>query len=121
MASTKADNNRKVTTYVDDLGNLWAVGAKVVYVDDPTDGAKYGAADPASTVQAKPKQLRMRAVKCNSAGHPSIWIPVYTTTAALWATPGTTVTRNLNGVDVVYTAGTSHRGERYRDGIRQTA
>lgn len=120
MASTKADNNRKVTTYTDDLGNEWAVSAKVVYVDDSTDGAKYGGADPAATVKAKPKQMRMRAVLCTSATHPSKWIPVYAVTAALWATPGTTVVRDLNGVDVTYTATGSHRGERYPAGIRQT-
>lgn len=114
------DNNRVVWRYTDDTGGNWAVSAKAVYVLDATDGAKYGGAAPAATVRPKPTRLRMRAVKCTCAGHPSIWIPVYATTAALWATPGTEVVRNINGADETYVATASHRGERWPDGIRQT-
>lgn len=121
MATTKADNNRVVWQYTDDNGADWAVSAKAVYVLDGTDGAKYGGSAPAATVPSIPRQLRMRAVKCVAAGSPAKWIPVYETDADLWTTPGTTVTRNLNGTDVVYTATKGHRGERNRDGIRQTA
>jgi hypothetical protein len=121
MASTKADNNRVVWTYVDDDGTNHAVSAKAVYVLDGTDGAKYGGSAPAASVAAKPNQLKMRAVKCVSAGAPAIWLTVYTTGCDLWATPGTTVTRNLNGVDTVYTSTKGRRGEKNRDGIRETA
>lgn len=120
MASTKASNNRCVWQYTDDNGDNWAVGAKVVYVQDVTDGAKFGGSAPAATVSAIPKQLRMRAVKCIADGSADKWVPVYETDAALWTTPGTTVTLNALGVDVLYACTKSHRGERYRDGIRQT-
>jgi hypothetical protein len=121
MATTKGDNNRVVWSYTDDLAVDWAVSAKAVYVLDGTDGAKYGGSAPAATVTAKPTRMRMRAVKCTSAGKVDRWIPAYDTTCALWATPGTTVVRDVNGVDATYVATKGHRGERYRDGIRQTA
>lgn len=121
MASTKADNNRVVWQYTDDSGADWAVSSKAVYTLDGTDGAKYGGSAPAASVPAKPRQLRMRAVKCVAAASPAIWVIVYETDAALWTTPGTTVTRDLNGVDTVYTATKGRRGEKNRDGIRQTA
>lgn len=115
------DNNRVVWGYVADgtLGTF-AVSAKAVYVLDATDGAKYGGSAPAASVPPKPKQLRMRAVKCICAGHPDIWVPVYAVTAALWTTPGTTVVRNVNGADETYEATRFHRGEHFPDGIRQT-
>ena len=121
MASTKADNNRAVWTYTDDNAADYAVSAKAVYVLDGTDGAKYGGSAPAVTVPAKPVQLVMRKVKCTAAGNPAIWITVYDVTASLWTTPGTSVTRNLNGVDVAYTSTRGRRAETNRDGIRQTA
>lgn len=121
MASTKADNNRIVWTYTDDNGTDHAVSAKAVYVLDGTDGSKYGGSAPAPTVAAMPRQLRMRAVKCVAAGEPAKWIVIYQTTATLWTTPGTTVTRIANGVDVTFTATKGHRGEHNPDGIRQTA
>jgi hypothetical protein len=121
MASTKADNNRVVWTYTSDNGTDYAVSAKAVYALDGTDGAKYGGSAPAATVSPKPLQMKMRKVKCISAGHPAIWIPTYEVGATLWSTPGTTVVRDLNGVDTTYTATGSHYGEKFRDGIRQTA
>jgi len=122
MASTKADGNRVAWQYTDDGDNDYAVSAKAVFVLDGTDGAKYGGSAPASTVPPKPKQLRMRAVKCISAGHPTIYVPAYETDATIWTTPGTTLTRNLNGVDVEYTvAAKGKRAEKNPDGIRQTS
>jgi len=122
MASTKADNNRVVWQYTDDGGIAYAVSAKAVFVLDGTDGSKYGGEAPAATVPPKPKQLRMRAVKCTSSGHPTIYVPAYTTTATIWTTPGTTLVRNLNGTDVTYTvAAKGKRAEKNPDGIRQTS
>jgi hypothetical protein len=121
MASTKANNNRVVWTYTDDNAADYAVSAKAVYVLDGTDGAKYGGSAPAETVPPKPLQLVMRKVKCVSAGAPAIWLTVYEVTAALWTTPGTSVTRDLNGTDTTYTSTRGRRGEKNRDGIRQTA
>ena len=121
MTSVMADNNRVVWQYTDDSGADWAVSAKEVYVLDATDGAKYGGESPAATVPQKPRQLRMRAVKCISSGHPAIWLTVYDTACALWATPGTEVVRDLNGVDVTYTSTKGRRGEKNPNGIRQTA
>ena len=121
MASTMADMNRVVWQYVDDSGADWAVSAKAVYVLDGTDGAKYGGEAPAATVPQKPRQLRMRAVKCVSATHPDIWLTVYDVSCALWATPGTTVVRDLNGTDTTYTSTKGRRGEKNPNGIMQTA
>ena len=121
MASTKADNNRVVWQYTDDSGADWAVSAKAVYVLDGTDGSKYGGSAPATSVPAKPRQLRMRAVKCVSSSHPAIWVVSYTTGSDLWTTPGTTISRDLNGTDTAYTSTKGRRGENNRDGIRQTS
>jgi hypothetical protein len=121
MASTKADGNRVAWEYIDDSGALWCVSAKAVYVLDGTDGAKYGGSAPAAEVPQKPRQLRMRAVKCISATHPAIWMTVYDLVCDLWATPGTTVVRDLNGTDTTYTSTKGRRGERNPNGIRQTA
>lgn len=120
MPSLYADNNRVAWTYTDDNAMDWAVSAKAVYVLG-TDTAKYGGSAPAATVPSIKKQIKMRKVKCSSAGHPDIWVAVYDTTATLWTTAGTTVTRDLNGVDTVYTSTRGKRAETNRDGIRQTA
>ena len=121
MASTKADNNRVVWTYTDATGADYAVSAKSVYVLDGSDGSKYGGSAPAATVPAKPRQLRMRAVKCKSDGHPALWVVAYTESCDLWTTPGTSITRDLNGTDTAYTSTRGRRGEKNRDGIRQTS
>lgn len=112
MANTVQDNSREAWTYTDDAGNDYRVSAKTVYVTHGTDAAKYGGSQAAATVPRLPKGFRMRAVKCTSAGLPDQWIPVYDTTCALWATPGTTVTRNNAGVDATYTRSTKRRSER---------
>lgn len=111
MASTKADNNRVAWTYTTNKGIDFRVSAKAVYVLDGTDGVKYGGSAAASTVAHLPKGFRMRAVKCTSAGNPDLWIPCYEADAPL-ATAGATVTRNLNGVDTVYTSTDTIREER---------
>lgn len=121
MASTKADNNRVVWTYTFKTATAYAVSAKAVYVLDGSDGSKYGGSAPAASVLPKPPNLRMRAVKCISSGHPAIWVVCYDTACDLFTTPGTTIVRDLNGVDVTYTATATVRAERMRDGIRQTA
>jgi hypothetical protein len=122
MASTKADNNRVAWGYTDDAGNTWRVSAKAVYVLDGTDGAKYGGSAAAATVAKIPKGLRMRAVACTSSTHPDKYIVCYTTAASLFSTPGTTVVRDLNGVDTTYVAANRRRGEREpRDTTRQSA
>jgi hypothetical protein len=124
VASTKADNNRVSWQYVSTESTpvTYAVSAKAVYVLDGTDGAKYGGGASADANKRLPRGFRMRAIKCTSAGHPDKFIPVYDTSATLWTTPGTTVTRDLNGVDVVYTSKAVQRGERApRDTTRQTS
>jgi hypothetical protein len=115
-----ADNNRVVWTYTDDNAAAWAVSAKAVYVLG-AEAAKYGGSAPAATVASIKKQIKMRRVKCSSAGHPDIWVVVYAVGATLWTTPGTTIIRDLNGVDVTYVATRGKRAETNRDGIRQTA
>lgn len=112
MTSAKADNNREAWTYTDDQGTDWRVSSKTVYTSDGTDGAKYGGEQAASTVPHLPKGWRMRAVKCTSSGQPDRWIVCYDTVCALWATPGTTVVRDVNGVDQTYTSTNRVRSEK---------
>lgn len=103
MATVMADNNRVAWTYTTNKAVDYRVSAKEVYVGDVTDGAKYGGSAAASTVPHLPKGWRMRAVKCTSAGNRDLWIPFYTAAATI-GTAGTTVVRNLNGVDTTYTS-----------------
>jgi len=112
MPSLKAVNTRILWKYTTAGGLGYAVAAKNVYVSDVTDGAKYGGSAPAATVPSLPNKFRMRAVKLVDAAAQTIWIPVYTEAAALWTTPGTTVTRNKSGTDTVFTATDQTRGER---------
>ena len=122
MASTKADNNRVAWTYTSDKGTPYRVSAKAVYVLDGTDGAKYGGSAAAASVERIPKGLRMRAVACTSSGHPDKYIVCYTSAAILFATPGTSVTRDINGIDAAYVSADRVRGERMaRDTTRQGA
>lgn len=102
MANTVQNNNRIAWGYVDDASVTWRVSAKQVYVEHGTDGTKYGGSAAASSVRAKPRSLRMRAVEATS-GAVTIRVPAYTTSATIWTTPGTTLTRNLNGVDATFT------------------
>lgn len=122
MASTKADNNRVAWTYTSDKGVDYRVSAKAVYVLDGTDGAKYGGSAAASSVPRLPKGYKMRAVACTSAGKPDKYIVCYETTATLFATAGTSVTRDVNGVDAAYVSADRVRGETMpRDTTRQSA
>lgn len=120
MASAFASGNRVAWQYTDDNGADWVISAKSVYVLG-ADAADYGGSAPASTVARIPKQLKPRRVKCVSAGAADRWPIVYETDAALWTTPGTSITLNLLGVDTVYTSTRVKRAERNPDGIRQTS
>lgn len=100
MASTKAVGNRVAWTYTDNNSETYRVSAKDVYVNDVTDGAKYGGTAAAASLKAKPKGLRMRGVYATTAAGDTILITCYTAAATAFATPGTTLTRNVNGVDV---------------------
>lgn len=121
MASTKADNNRCAIRYVSDDGNNYAISAKVVYALDVTDGAKYGAAAAQAADLRIPKDMKPRKIKCVAADKPDKWVVCYTTTAAAWTTPGTTLTLDCNGVDVAYTTQAVKRPEKRRDTTRQSA
>lgn len=103
MASTKADGNRVAWTYTANDGTAYRVSAKAVYVLDGTDGAKYGGSAAAASVRAKPAGLRMRQVYAVSAAGRTVAIPVYEKTADAFATPGTTLTRDINGTDTSVT------------------
>jgi len=121
MASLFADNNRVAWTYTDGrgAGTNYRVSAKAVYVLG-ADAADYGGEAAAGTVPPIPKQIRMRKAKVTSAGNPALWVTVYDTECALWTTPGTSITRNLNGEDVVYVSTGDKREERNRAGITQS-
>lgn len=112
MATTKVDNNKVAWTYTDNNAETYRVSAKSVYVLDGTDGAKYGGSAASAALKAKPKGLRMRGVYCTSAAGKTILVTAYEPTATVFATPGTTVTRNINGVDVVVTSTAMQLAER---------
>jgi hypothetical protein len=104
MASTKADGNRVAWEYETDVpGQTYRVSAKAVYVLDGTDGAKYGGQAAGLDVPAMPHGVRMRKVKIASAAGAVRWVPVYDTACALWATPSTSVSRDVNGTDTAMT------------------
>jgi hypothetical protein len=116
VANTVQNQNRIAWTYTDDAHNDWRVSAKQVYVEHASDGVKYGGAAAAGTVPHLRKGHRMRAVKCTSTGKPDKWIPAYETTAALFDTPGTTVTRDYAGADATYESTATYRGEKLPHG-----
>lgn len=118
MASTKADNNRVGWVYTDDDSQTYGISAKAVYVQDVTDGAKYGGIV-RTTERRIPKDLKPRRVKCVASGKPDKWIVAYTKTATIWTTAGTNLTLDANGVDTTYTTTLKKRNETYRDTVNQ--
>jgi hypothetical protein len=119
MANTVQNNNRIAWGYVDNSSVTWRVSAKQVYVEHATDGAKYGGSAAASSVRAWPSSWTMRTVECTS-GSTTIRVPVYAKTAALWTTPGTTLTRTLNGVDATFTSTSVLHEETYDKQAKQS-
>jgi hypothetical protein len=111
MASTKASGDRVAWTYTDNNGEAYRVSAKDVYVNDPTDGAKYGGSAAAADLKAKPRGLRMRGVYATDASGNTILVTVYTANAPA-LTPLTTLTRNFNGVDTEFTTTAMQLAER---------
>lgn len=118
MASTKADNNRVGWVYTDNKSRDWGVSAKAVYVQDVTDGSKFGG-QVRTTERRIPKDLKMRRVKCVASGKPDRWVVAYTEDATIWTTPGTNLTLDANGVDTTYTTTEKTRPENYRDTVNQ--
>lgn len=108
-------NNRRRWRYTDRKGNHWAISAKVAYVDHATDGSKYGGQAAASSIRRIPKDLKPRRVKMTAAGHEDKWVIAYSVDADIYTTPGTTLTLNDLGADVVYSASDIVREEKYRD------
>ena len=111
MASTKADKNKVAWTYTDDDANDWRVSAPAVYVLDGTDGTKYGGEAALPSVAGKPLGLRMRKREFTSAAGKTLWIVCYDTACDAWATPATTLTRDINGTDTTVTRGTGSQPE----------
>ncbi len=119
MATTRVDGNRVAWTYTTTDGETFRTSAKNVYVNDVTDGAKFGGSAAAGSVRPLPASFKTRKVVCVDATGVSRAVVAYDTTCALWATPGTTVTLNKNGVDTVFTATTDHISERYGRATKQ--
>jgi hypothetical protein len=115
------DNNRIAWTYTTNDNEAFRTSAKEVYVNDVVDGAKYGGAAAAGSVRPLPASFRTRKVVCVDAAGASRAVVAYTTAAAIWTTPGTTVTLNKNGADVVFTATGDHVSERYGRSTKQQA
>lgn len=118
MASTKADNNRVGWVYTDKKARDWGISAKAVYVQDVTDGAKYGG-KVRTTERRIPKDLKPRRVKCVASGQPDKWVIAYEEDATIWTTAGTNLTLNCNGVDTTYTTTEKTRDEDYHDTVNQ--
>lgn len=121
MASTKADKNRVAWTYTSDDGQSYRVSAPSVYVLDGTDGAKYGGSAAAASLKSKPAGLRMRKREFVSAAGVTLWIPCYDTTCAAWATPATTLTRDINGTDTTVTRGANSQPEKHGKQCKQAS
>jgi hypothetical protein len=121
----KADNNREAWIYETDVpATTFRVSSKTVYTSDGTDGAKYGGSQADGSEDYLPAGFKMRAAKCKSAAGAVRWIVCYDTACDLWTTLGTTVTRDINGVDTVMTRVKGVRSERWPRrlaGITQTA
>jgi hypothetical protein len=111
VASTMAPNDRILWTYTDDNSTDYGVAAKAVYVGG-ADAAKYGGEECVTELPSIPNGLRPRCVKCKGTNGSTRWMIAYDLTATIWTTPGTTLTLNSNGVDVVFTAQRTKRGER---------
>lgn len=118
MASTMASNDRIAWKYTDDLGNVFSVSAKSVYLTG-ADAAKYGGSAAVTSDLPIAGNFTMRKAEFVDATGNTVYVPCYDTTCAAWATPGTTLTLNLRGVDTVFTKGTRTRGEkRNRKGVK---
>lgn len=106
--------NKILWRYTDDLGTNYACSATKALTDQ-LDGAnvKVGGVAGSMSDVPWPKSWRKRKVYMTHAGLTKA-VVAYTTTALIWATPGTTL--NLNeGADVqIYTASAAHLGERKR-------
>jgi hypothetical protein len=114
MASTKASGAKTAWTYTTSEGTprSFAVAAKACYVEDVTDGAKYGGAAAEPGTPGIPNELRMRKVLCVDENANGRYVVAYTTTATIWTTPGTEITLDMLGVDTVFQATDVHRPEK---------
>lgn len=110
MASTMASNDRTSWQYTDDQANVWAISAKSVYVTG-VDAAKYGGQAATNDDKPIPGNFKPRRAQFVDATGNVKWVVCYTTAAAAWATPATTLTLNLRGVDTTFTKGRRTRGE----------
>lgn len=112
MASTKADGTKVAWTYSNDLGTTdYTISAKVVYVVG-ADAAKFGGTRAVPGNIGIPNGYKPRRVKVVGPVKEIRWPIVYDVAAALWTTPGTTVTMDVAGVDVVMTADGTKRAEK---------
>lgn len=115
----KGNNNRVAWRYTTADGENFRVSAKDVYVNDGTDGAKYGGQAAAADMRPLPSSFQMRSVDATSATGVTRRIVCYDTTCAAWTTPGTTVTRSLLGVDTVFTTTAQQHAEKYGHQTKQ--
>ena len=111
MARTKASAERTAWQYTDDSPTDWNIQAKTAYVVGD-DSAKFGGEAAAAANDSIPNGFKPRRVRVVSAAGDVRWPVVYTTSATLWTTPGTTVTMDIKGVDTVMTCGKTKRAER---------
>lgn len=105
-----ASNDRISWVYTDDQGNDWAISGKSVYLTG-ADAAKYGGSAADNADKPIPGNFRPRRAQFVDATGNVKWVVCYDVACAAWATPGTTLTLNLRGVDTVFTKGRRTRGE----------
>lgn len=108
----RQSGNRVAWTYTDDDGTDWAISAKANEVLDATDGAKYGGSAAGAALQNLPGNMRPRRVCCVDASGNQRYKIAYEVTAAIWTTPGTTLTLNYFGADVAFASTKRRRAER---------
>lgn len=118
MATTKADNNRVAWTYTTNDSEAFRTSAKAVYVGGG-DAAKFGGSAAAGSMRALPASFKTRKAVVVDAAGATRAVVVYDTEAALWTTPGTTVTLDKNGVDTVFTSDGNLQAERYGRSTKQ--
>lgn len=123
MSTITVSGHRKAWTYTDDLGHVWRFGARAVYVKPTDSRGLLGGATASPSIPRLPEGFRMRAQLGRVRGtDQTLWIPVYSPTAAFWTNP-TTVTRCVNGIDALVDGvrGRQRPEKRPRDATREHA
>lgn len=112
--------NKILWTYTDDGATDYCCSATKAITDQVDGTPKVGGAAGSIADPPWPSSWRKRKVYMTYGGKTKA-VVAYSTTALIWATPGTTLTLN-DGADVqTYTASAAHLGERKRKPTSSTS